>query len=111
NRVFKFGDNAVGEDFAKLNTPLVERVDVPDGALNEDFMLVERDQSAQRLWREPIRENGVRWAVPLKGPVRYLECCNAICRDFLGCFAKCQGLGLGKEVRHQQIVMPAERIQ
>ena len=29
-------DNALGQHLAKLDAPLVERVDLPDGALSED---------------------------------------------------------------------------
>jgi hypothetical protein len=34
---FKFRNNAVGEHFAQFNAPLVERVDVPDGALQKNL--------------------------------------------------------------------------
>src|SRR2546426_2535039 len=36
----QFRDDAVCQHLAKFNAPLVERVDVPDGSLGEDFMLV-----------------------------------------------------------------------
>ena len=42
----KLRDDAVGQHFPKFDAPLVERVDMPDRALHEDFMLVERDQLA-----------------------------------------------------------------
>ena len=43
----QFGDDPLGEDFAELDAPLVERVDVPDDALREHAVLVEGDQFAQ----------------------------------------------------------------
>src|SRR5262245_44115319 len=39
-------DDALRQRLAELDTPLVERVDAPDGALREDRVLVERDESA-----------------------------------------------------------------
>ena len=47
------GTIALGEHLPQLDAPLVERVDVPDGALREDAVLVERDELAERLRREP----------------------------------------------------------
>jgi hypothetical protein len=37
---FEFGDDALGEDFAEFDTPLVEGVDVPEDALGEDAHFV-----------------------------------------------------------------------
>ena len=39
---------AIDESLAQLHSPLVERVAVPDRALGEDAVLVERNQPAQR---------------------------------------------------------------
>src|SRR5213079_2311428 len=41
------GLHALGEDLAELDAPLVEGVDVPDGALDEDLLLVEGDELAE----------------------------------------------------------------
>src|SRR5712692_2585723 len=49
----QFRNDAVGQHFPKFDAPLVERVDMPDCALHEDLMLVERDQLAQRLRCQP----------------------------------------------------------
>ena len=43
---FEFGNDAVGQHFAEFDAPLVERIDIPDGALDEDFVFVERDELA-----------------------------------------------------------------
>src|SRR2546423_6003263 len=39
----EFGQDRFGELLAKLDAPLIERVDVPDDPLRENFVLVERD--------------------------------------------------------------------
>ena len=46
---FEFGDDALGEDFAEFDAPLVEGVDIPDHALGEDAHLVEGDETGKRL--------------------------------------------------------------
>ena len=44
---FEFRDDALGERFAKFDTPLIEGVDVPDDALGEDVVFVEGDELAE----------------------------------------------------------------
>ena len=44
---FQFGGDAVGEDFAEFDAPLVEGIDVPDDALDENAVLVEGDDFAE----------------------------------------------------------------
>ncbi len=103
---FEFRNNTVGQHLAEFDTPLVERVDIPDGALDKDLVFVERDELAQRLRCEPFCENGVRWAVALECAMRYLKGRDSVCRNFLSSFAESKCLGLGKEVGHQEIMMP-----
>src|SRR3990172_8821547 len=40
-------EDALRQHLAELHAPLVERVDLPDGALGEDRVLVERDELAE----------------------------------------------------------------
>jgi len=44
----ELGDDRSGQLLAELDAPLVERVDVPDDALDEDLVLVERDEPSER---------------------------------------------------------------
>ena len=44
---FQFGEDLCGEDLAEFHAPLVEAVDVPDGSLGEDGVLVEGDELAE----------------------------------------------------------------
>ena len=44
----QLGDDPLRQHLAQLDAPLVERVDVPDRALREDAVLVQRDQLAQQ---------------------------------------------------------------
>ena len=53
------GNDALGQDLAELDAPLIERVDVPDRALGKDAVLVERDQLAQGGRCQPLHENDI----------------------------------------------------
>src|SRR5713226_8827812 len=50
---FEFQNDALGQHLAQLDAPLVEGVDAPDGALGENAVLVESDELAERLRRQP----------------------------------------------------------
>ena len=104
-------DDALGQHLAQLDAPLVERVDVPDRALGEDAVLVERDQLAERLRRQPFGEDRVRRAVALEDAVRHQPVRRALGLDLLGRLAEGQRLGLGEDVRQQHVVVPAERVE
>src|ERR1051325_1275125 len=47
-------DDPLRELLAELHAPLVEGIDVPHDALGEHAVLVERDQRAERLRRQPL---------------------------------------------------------
>ena len=47
----EFGDNALGQHFAKFHTPLIERINLPDSALCENDVLVERYQLPKNFRR------------------------------------------------------------
>ena len=61
----ELGDDPLRQDFAELDAPLIERVDVPDHALDEHAVLVERDQLAEHFRRQPVDQDRVR------GPVAF----------------------------------------
>src|SRR5258708_5975137 len=50
----KFGNNALSQYFAKFDAPLVKGIDMPDGALDKDFVFVERDEFAQGGGRQTV---------------------------------------------------------
>src|SRR6267142_2579956 len=70
-RALELGDDALRELLPELDAPLVERVDVPDYALREHAVLVERDERPERLRRELLGENHRRRPVALERPVRH----------------------------------------
>src|SRR6478672_10369622 len=57
----ELGKDAGRERLAELDAPLIEAVDRPDHALNEDLVLVERDQRSEAMRREPpVQDRGGR---------------------------------------------------
>lgn len=86
------------EDFAQLDTPLIERIDVPDGSLRENGMLVNRHQLAEHFRRELFCEDRVRRPIALKNAMRDEPVWRPLCLDLLCRFPKCQRLGLGEHI-------------
>src|SRR5262245_41969469 len=103
-------DDPLRKSLAQLHTPLIEGVDLPDRALGEDAMLVERNQFAHCGRRQGLQQQGVRRAVALKQPVRHEPIRGSLCLDLVGGLAEGQRLGLRKDVGNQHIVVPAKRI-
>ena len=110
-RALEFRDDALGQDFAKLDAPLVERIDLPDGALGEDGMFVKSDEFAESLRREPGGEDRVRRAVAFEHAMRDEPVWRALGFDLLRRFAECQRFGLGEDVCQEHVVVAAERIE
>ena len=69
-RGLNLGNDVLGQHLAQLDAPLIEGVDLPNGALRKYRMLIERDQLAQRFRCELIRQENVRRAVALKNAMR-----------------------------------------
>ncbi len=107
----KLRNDAVGQHLPEFDTPLVERIDIPDGALDKDLVLIERDQLTECLRCQLRRKDSIRRAVALEGAVRHLKRRDAFRCNFLGRLSERQGLGLGEEVSHQQIVVRWEWVQ
>ena len=107
----ELGDDPLGQDLAELDSPLVEGVDAPDGALGEDAVLVKRHQRAERPRREPLGENRVRGPVALEDAVRDQVLRRALLAHLVGRLAEGERLGLGEDVGHQQIVVLAQRVE
>src|SRR5262245_31937937 len=46
-RAFELWNDPLGQNLAQLHTPLIKGIDLPDGALGEDAVFIERDQCAE----------------------------------------------------------------
>lgn len=109
----ELGKNDFGELFTKFDAPLIEGVDVPDDALDENFVFVESDQGTQRAWGEFLEHDRVGWTISFEGLVwgelvdlRLLESSlGQFGRGFFKRFALHERFGLGKEIGEQNRVM------
>jgi hypothetical protein len=97
-RLIKLREDLLGKALAQLDTPLVEAVDVPDGALGEGEVLVVDDQGTQSGWGDLVGENGRRGAVAQEGLVGDKVLWRALGFDLVGGLTDHERLSLGKEV-------------
>src|SRR5882724_11274767 len=107
----KFRDDALGQHFAQLNPPLIERIDVPDNALCEDAVLIKSDELAERFRREPFGDERIRRAVALEDAMRHKPIRRAVSLDLLGRLPEGQGFGLSEHVCQEYVVVPAKRVE
>ena len=108
---FQFGHDPLGQHLAEFHTPLIERTDVPDRALREGAVLVERDEFAEGRGRELLQEHRVGRPVAGERLVRHERVGRALGLHLLRRLTEGECLGLGEDVRHQQIVVTAHRVQ
>src|SRR5258708_12400205 len=91
----EFRNNALGQDLSQLDAPLVKGINVPYGSLDEDAMLVERDQFAQGGRRQSVHQNGVGWPITLEHPMWNKPIRFAFCLYLLTRLPELEPLGLG----------------
>src|SRR5580658_9903584 len=109
--VLEFWNDALGQHFAELHAPLVERVDLPNRTLSEHRMFVKSDELAESLRRQLVGENGVRRTVALKHPMRDEPIRRAFGFDFFRCLAERQRLGLGEDVCQEHVVLTTQGVE
>jgi len=108
---FEFGDDALGEDLAEFDAPLVERVDAPDGALGEDGVLIESDEFAESFGREPFQKNGVRRTITFKDAMGHEPIGGAFGLDLFRGFAESERFALRADVGDEHVVVTAEGVE
>ena len=86
------------QNLAQLDTPLVEAVDVPDGALGESEVLVVDDQRTQSPGRDLLCEDRGRGSVAEEGFVWDELLGGPFGLDLVGSLADHEGFGLSEEV-------------
>ena len=103
--------DALGERLAQLDAPLVKGVDPPDGALREDIMLVERDQFPERVRGQAFGQDDVGRPVAFADTEWRLRRVRPFRGKLFLRLAERQSLGLGEQVRHQEVVLLQARAQ
>lgn len=110
----QLGENLLGKLLAQLNSPLVERVDIPNHSLNEDLVLIHRNQSSQGTRGQLLEHDRVGGLVATE----HLVGCNLIhlrsrqrlvamqlLQNRLLVLASHQRLSLSEKVGQQDIVV------
>src|SRR3569833_4755724 len=116
--VHQFWQDRLGQLIAEIYTPLVEGIDLPDDALHEDLVFVERNQGAERARIELLEQYRIGGPITRKCLVqqqpRDLVGAHArraeFCAHFLASLAAHQSLGLSKDVRQQNAMMVADGV-
>src|SRR5262245_21168960 len=104
--LLKLLENRQRKLFAKLNTPLVERIDIPDHPLDKDFELIHGDKRSECPGGQFPEEDGVSRTVPFEH-LMWKEEFNFFFRLSLAfellfrldrCFSLQERFGLSKEI-------------
>src|SRR5262245_63125854 len=74
-------------------------------------MLVKGDEFAQGFRREPLGKNRVRWPIAFEDSVWREPIRRALGLHLLKRLTESERLGLSEDIRHENVVMPAERIE
>src|SRR5215475_8786951 len=111
DRAFQLRNNALSQNFSQFDAPLVEGIDVPDGALCEHGVFVQSNQLSECFRREPIGKDRIRWPVAFEYPVRYEPVRRPFRFDLFGSLAERERFSLGKHVRQKHVVMASQGIE
>lgn len=108
----ELAENALGELLAELDAPLVEGVDVPDGALNERKVLVISDQGTESTRSDLLGQDGGCGPVAKESLVRNELIGSALGLDGFGGLADHEGLRLCEEVggKHALVLVAVDRV-
>jgi hypothetical protein len=108
----ELAEDALGKLLAELNAPLVERVDVPDSALDESEVLVVSDQGAESTRGDLLGQDGGSRPVAEEGLVGNELIRSALGLDGFGGLADHEGLGLCEEVggEHALVLVAVDRV-
>src|SRR5262245_1525990 len=106
----EFRNDALGQRFAQLDTPLIEGVDTPDSALSENAVLVQCDEFPERFRRQLFRDDRIGRMVTLEHAVRHKPIRHALRFRLLGSLPERERFGLGKDIGDEHVMMAAERI-
>ena len=92
------------ELLAEFHSPLIKAINVPDKALDRRPVLVQGQELTTGVGREFGQEQTQTRPVPLEHLVTGQSRGHAFGPDFVHRLARGQGVGLGKEIRHELVV-------
>ena len=98
--------HVLGENLAKLDTPLVETVDVVHEAFNGNTVLIQSEKLTTAMsGQSAFDEDTERWAVTWEKLVLVKSFRNSLSSKLLKGLTKSKGIWLSKEVRHELIMV------
>src|SRR4030095_8596995 len=107
----EFRDDSLRQHLAEFNSPLIERVNIPNDALRENRVFVKSHELTQYFRRELVGKDRVRWPVALENPMRHEPIRRALRFHLLRCLTKSECLGLSEHICQEHVVMPSQRIE
>ena len=107
----ELGDDAHRELLAELDSPLIERVDVPDDALGEDGVLVEGDEHAEDVRSELLGHDRRRRPVAGEDAMGNEPVGRSLRGHLLGGLPERERLRLREQIGGEDVVMLAQRVE
>jgi hypothetical protein len=110
--LFQLALDLLCKTLAKLDTPLIERVDIPDRALGEGCMLIEDNQCTKSSRCDFLGKDTGRWSVTQESLVLKERFRSVLGFELLLVFADHQGFGLSEEVgsEHLLVLVVGDRV-
>lgn len=104
--------DALRQRLAKLDTPLVERVDVPDRAFRECDVLIVGDERTESARSDLFGQDAGGWAVAKEDLVRDELFAGTLSLDGVWCLADHERLGLCEVVgcKHDLVLVVLDRV-
>src|ERR1700745_3971373 len=103
-----FRNDALGQDLAEFDSPLIERVDMPDCSLCKNGVFIQSNKLPECRRRELFGEDRIRWAVALEDAMRHEPIRSSLGLHLLPCFAERQCLRLCTDIREKHVMVPAK---
>jgi len=97
----ELSEDGLGQNLAEFDTHLIEGVYSPNNTLDENFVLVKRDQGAESCGRQQWEDDAVAWSVSLEDfalDQRFASIWSQLLPDLLLGLSKGQSLGLSEEI-------------
>eukprot|EP00158_Paraphelidium_tribonemae_P008264 Partr_v1_DN28534_c0_g1_i1_m73882 len=108
----QFRKNSLGKLLAQFDTPLVVRVDIPNGSLHVNLVLVHCNKRTQVEWSQFLEHDRVGGTVTLKHLVLHqwlVDVGSHFGTDFVVALAHHQGFSLREKVREENLVVDTAR--
>ncbi|BAP69943.1 hypothetical protein F503 02726 [Kluyveromyces marxianus] len=96
--IIQFLTNNLGQHLTQFDTPLVERVDVPDSTFGESDVFVVSNQGTQSSWSDLLSQDRSSWSVTRENLVWNQASSSTFRLDLFFVLTDHQSLCLSKEV-------------